>query len=492
MEHTRVSGFEAAIRNALVRSSSGTADARQRVYAAARASLERNLARVNADEATATAQRQRLETTIDGIEVEWSGRAREAVASVTPTAPPPADPAPGPPPVPTAPTVSEPTPPEPTVPMPVEPERAPQPDTVERAVPAISTPSSQPAAPDETAPVDQPDLPDFARVSATRSSNEARLMEPPPDEVTEPRRNRDPFFASETTAPPTLPRQANIDLSASGNVANPESDSDRAVPAEPSLGSRVEPAVEAPRVEADTPTATNGATVGTVEGPISSPAIGADERRAKTGSERERARSERRQRRTAEKEQRRERRRQRRPFRALAFLLVIGALGAAYYWITDTGLLEARDTNVDAITDVDERPQTASEAAGPSEWIEVFTLEGNAFSGAAEMAEVDSEPVVRVDGNATLTLNSGALRPLGDRIRIAVALRASEEGNAIAFVCSGSLSCGRKRFVAPRELGELLFEVDVTSGADAILNVDPKIGGGDGSVEIMAIRATAI
>ena len=477
-----MSGFEAAIRNALVRSSSGTADARQRVYAAARASLERNLARVNADEATATAQRQRLETTIDGIEGEWSGRPRE------------------PKPAPTMPAATAPPIPQPAGSPPVErtadvsstnagaaevaETRGEVPSTA-ATEPSVASPAVSPSSLD-VAPIDQPDLPDFARSTAKRASNEARLMEPPPDEITEPRRNRDPFFTASDTPAGTLPQHVGVatldDPVPMPNVGGARDRSDR----EPSKGEpRVDPAADAPHFDA----AADDFAVNDV---VAAPALDEGERRTRKSATPKRAKSDRRQRHAAEKERRKEARRKRRPFRALAMLIVLAAIGAAHYWVSSEGLLEARDTNVDAITDVDERPQTAIEAASSSEWVSVFNVDDAAVSGVADIVEIDSEVAARVSGTAALALDGNALSSLGDRVRVAVELRAAREGQAIAFTCSGSLSCGRKRFVAPRELGELLFEVDVAPGGEPTLNVDPGIDGDAGTVEIMAIRAAAI
>ena len=85
-----MSGFESAIRNAISRAPDGRPQTRQRIYDAARASLERNLAR--SEVADADTRRAALERTIGSIEEEWRAiamrRPEPSAAASGPPAPP--------------------------------------------------------------------------------------------------------------------------------------------------------------------------------------------------------------------------------------------------------------------------------------------------------------------------------------------------------------------------------------------------------------------
>ena len=484
-----MSGFETAIRNALVRSSSGSPDARQRVYAAARASLERNLTRVNADEATATTQRQRLETTIDTIEGEWTGR---------PSAPP-MPRAPEPPFVseakapPTEPPTARTSPVEPN---PAQPRRRPSPTEALDVDRSAATTSSDTASQAAT-PADAADLPEFKRASASRfGTNEARLMEPPPDDVEAPRR-RDPFFTrgrsdpAETSAqesslpvppaPPTLPEQSGgvvptIDPGTPRRTAPVSREPKLEVSEEPhglssEDGQSVEPSVESGIAQADP---SESAAV-----EVKAPTVDRERRSSKRRS----ARNKR-----ADRKQQRAARRKRWPFRIVAVVLTVGAIALAYWWIEGAGLLEANADRPAAIT-VARDANVETSGTSDATWTEV--LSAPETSGAITSDEQSGTSALRVEGPGTVILSPGDLAPLGRNVRLAVSMRTATGDGAVAVSCAGGLICGRQRYSAPRETGELIFDAELGEGTLELV-LDPTIDGSDSTIVLSGVAATGL
>ena len=475
-----MSGFEAAIRNALVRSSSGAPEARQRVYAAARASLERNLQRVNADDATATAQRQKLETTIDAVEGEWMGASasqegrlqdRSIVPSGSPSVASNGDPI----------TEIREGLHEPHMPAVSPTARINAHGTSGAAVSVPPVPLGHGTSPATQARADVPDLPAFERTPRPRPRNETRLEGPPPDEIDTPRRNRDPFFDDR----PAAKAEGNASVSATADeddgVATPHVEPRADVPSD-----TIADPDEATTDPADPIVAGVGETD---EASAAAPAVLVEGQgpNMRTKRTRKRGRASRKEQRSAEKQRRRELRKTRRPFRIAALLLIVAVAVGAYVLLESAGLLEAQTDRPAPITVANgpNQPPAASRSAG--DWVEVLNV-----SDAASAVEADRDSArIVIDAPTDLELDLSGLNGQ-ERVRLAIALRAQSVGRNVAFTCEGALSCGRQRFVAPREVNELIFEVDRSLGGEPRVRVDPTIAGEAGTIEIFAVRALGL
>ena len=539
-----MAGFETAIRNALARAPNGRAETRERVYAAARASLERNLAARGSDAATAAEQRSRLEATIVSIEQEHGPAPAESAPPAEPatTAAPPTSDAPRPaagtarpaPPAPRAapPTTAADTPAAPHGDGPTAPESAdavgpaarpstnhvagrastdPSPGVArgETAGPAVSGHAAAPPRHDRqtdrtgTPPLDDAVAggtvsPPDARPAASLAPRQERelLVAPPSDsarstaEVT-----RAEAIARAVDAEAERSRRGGMGGTGGGAAAS----SDRvrsgaaseavvanAVPAtEPATDARLaEPGDSASAVEIDEASGVGAVTVDDRAVPGRRGRKAAKQAPQRKSSQRKSS-----QRKPSRRSARREKRKQGRRGRwvsrlvSLAALLLVGVFG--WQWIGASGLLERRETARAPITAPSGRPAdepTSSVSAGTEGWVDLFLAEDDSAEGRLRVAQATTVP-----------LDVEALASLGERVRIALLVRsASETRGMLAVTCDfGGVGCGRTRFPVPREATELLLDADLAAGASS-LTLDPTIGAENVPVELIAVRARAL
>lgn len=537
-----MSGFEEAIRTALSAVPAGDAGARQRVFDAARASLDRNLDRIQAPDDVRTSQREALKRTIariEGQETEPRGQqqsegtatiepdaAEAKVATVQPSIPnndvPPPTPAstlntsslssgtpataptpsflafdpsidtarrtaPVPPPVPS--TASRRTFPLGDAPPPspeVSSEPASNPQRKNPEPTRTNEPKAEPAPPVSMPPAPVP------AVETALNSTQADRMAPPSSDLTA-------LYDVSTGAVPPIdvsadrrtksgsfddgiapPPVASVRRSAEGDEAGVEPGADGTLDS-------IVPAEQAnatgKRVDKAGAKAKRSSTTARAKG-ARRPDPKGERRNTKAGKARSgtKAGNDRTKRGTRAKPPKRKGR----TIARIASLLLVAGLGVlAWQWIDSTDLLTPNEpTTVRAPAEV-----ALPDAAG--DWTSVFVPVAD---DNAELLNEGGRTVLRVSGDTTLTLDGDELSALGsDTVRLAIAVRArTAQGGELAVSCRmGEGGCGRTRFPVQREVTELVLDVEPLSSTPALV-LQPGLGGEAFTLDVLDVRARGL
>ena len=537
-----VSGFESAIRGAISRAPDGRPETRARIYAAARASLDRSLARLP-DTPDGDTRREALELTIERIEREWVARSSRALSAARPASPPPSE-APSGPPLSTSPPeraapVDPPAPrsaplPEPTIArsgevapasgegppavpavrgeQPMEPggetatgeagasappaDREPSVAMPPAAYPIAgeAAPGPIPEAPEATdasepfdppAPARDPGEGDAATDVAPlpNAAGAAATTRPEPSMPAEPVVSRPP----ERLPSPTVPHDATLDADDAGRGASPI---DPALAAALAARDGVAPAA-APAIDARAPAAQDGAVAvdepptaadGALRSPepvdTAPPPVEVD-RRARPARKRRGRRAD------PDVGARTKRTpRGRRIARAASLLLVAGAGLLGYRWLDDAGMFEAGERTATPITTIERPPEVT---ADERPWTELMTRE---LAGAVE--PLPGEDALRVNGRGEIALDASALAALGPEISVSLLVRAVGEPGQASVQCEfAGGGCGRVRFPLPREAEERVIAATIGEGGEARLVLDAAIGGAPAPFDLLGVTARA-
>ena len=518
-----MSGFESAIRGAISRAPDGRPETRERIYAAARASLDRSLARIGGS--GGDAKRAALEQTIERIEGEWQARAARARATPRP------------------PHASEPSPPEPLQPSgPLQPSKTPRPpgpslpseppgaadaasqprserdgtprleasgplstsDDANRLEPMVSSPAMERKEPSTTGPKVAPTPSDPSATSPPSAS--AFTTEEPAPSGTGPSPEVRPSPVAVSRDPQPLPIAAPMptpDAKATSTALDPAlvaqlARRDGLATSRPTDDEPVPTAPSAPSVDVLSPAAaaeTDAALVAEravpTSGSADAPSVEADapveasparrRKRAKGGKARDAGKPDRAGRRTA-KPKASSRGRNIARLVSLALLVGVGVLG--YRWLETAGMLVPGEREVVTITRVDRPPEVAGDERP---WTALMTRE---LSGAVE--PLPGEEALRVNGRAEVALDAAALSALGPEISVSLLVRAVGTPGEAAVSCDfAGGGCGRVRFPLPREAEERVLAATIGEGDEARLVLDASISGTPAPFDLLGVTARA-
>ena len=532
-----LAGFDTAIRNALARAPNGRRETRERIYAAARASLERNLARLGTEPKAAESQRERLAETIAKIEAEWApatpmsgsmaGTAAVAGAAEDrpPTAHAPAESA--------ASTMTG----SPTVlPQRADPITASAPASEQSAERAVLEPPSLAPTPAEpsrsTDSVDSRDTPERVARPAPgvfeRGAEDGEEVESSPQ-----------LRGSATTVPASSPPAASDadrtvafdeqPMSTSFRPGMPQPSADATVPAPSSepvagdatlagvtaadrvastskgpaasrgkgankqarekkgwfgRGARSKDGSEAPSGERTADLSTAEPAIGAASSePIESEVATPEPRRKRgqaTGKARKKGRA------AARGAKKAPKKRKGRGIATLLSLALIAGVGVlAYQWVQQSGMMiERPEDRPVAITVPGTEIEARRETVSLEGWIELLpdaTVEGAEPGTGGDSYTVSGPTIIRLEG--------GSVSELGSRARFDLLVRALGGADvSMAVTCDlAGETCGRKRFPVPREPTERLFDASIGQNGALVLNIRP--GADDGPFELLAVRA---
>ena len=170
--------------------------------------------------------------------------------------------------------------------------------------------------------------------------------------------------------------------------------------------------------------------------------------------------------------------------RIASLLLVVGLGVLGWQWIESTGLSPREPVSV----------TTSPAPAVPivaDDWVSVFVP---AADDNAELVNEGGRTVLRVSGDTTLTLDADELAALGSNtVRLAIAVRArNAQGGELAVTCRmGEGGCGRTRFPVQREATELVLDIEPASATPALF-LQPGLGGEAFTLDVLDVRARGL
>ena len=480
-----MSGFESAIRNAIARAPDGRPQTRARIYDAARASLQRNLARVEVPDADS--RRSALEMTIERIEAEWRAismhrpeRRPDAAGPDVADERPPDD---GPAATPDARHSASPSEPESAASL--EPgsaaATAPPASSSVRAVDrrdGVPAPEPRAATP-MRAPLDPVLVEQLAERDGERSPDavgpvNARTPPPSPSTPGAPH----PSGPEGTKAVPhgvgTAP-----DAREGSPLAAPVVGSDDLV-ATRSLEDGDAPPV-GPAVEAPT-------SAGTGDDPGLASDVSREHGKRSRGKRPRAAKADR----GARKgDGRRAGGKGRWASWVVSVAILLGVAVLGWRWLDQSGMLEPTGPDRVAVSVPGDGGTVRGEAV-PREWTALMTRE---LSGAVE--PVAGQDALRVTGPAEVALDAEQLVALGPDIRLSLLVRAVAEAGEVAVSCDfPGGGCGRLRFPLPREAEERVVTATVAEtmgeGGEARLVLDPTVGGETVPFDLLGVTARAL
>ena len=460
-----MSGFESAIRNAIARAPDGRPQTRQRVYDAARASLERNLARIEVPDADQ--RRRTLELTIERIEEEWRAIAMRHPERSTPQSP----------------RSGSREPPEP-VPS-DDPERAMTEGEPERPVspPAADELAATSPTVERGSAVGRAD----AVVDGTGRAGGIVSRDGLDPALVRQLAERDGRPATVAPAePPPVERTANNDRTATGDRTATDDGAHRTGAPRPTVAPAGGNGASVP----EQPVASGGPEAGPVLDavPEVGPAVEVTAEPARRDRRRTRPKDARRAKRARPSAGRKAStggRRGRWASRAVSLAVLVGIAVPGWLWLDRSGMLEPTATERVAVT----RPNATSPASGETggAWTDLLTRE---IAGAVE--PVVGQEALRVTGAAEVALDAAALTALGPDISVSLLVRAVERTGEVAVSCRfAEGGCGRLRFPLPREAEERVLNATIGASDEARLVFDPAVGGEAVAFDILGVSARA-
>lgn len=189
----------------------------------------------------------------------------------------------------------------------------------------------------------------------------------------------------------------------------------------------------------------------------------------------------------------------------LLFLLLLGAMGAGFWWAVTSGTLERLLTEAPRGGGANGGPRVPGNADTFAGWTEIFTADDPTTVTApgdtrAEVMAQETEQFIRLSAGASgspilFDVGQGVLEQMaGKRAVFNVVARTSQtDGTQISIECAfGALGdCGRKRYAVGATREEYLFEVDLPAlrpDSGGTIAINPDVDGNGGTVDVYAIR----